>query len=454
MSGNILGTSFASGGFRFDPNISPNNQSFAAAVLAVLRRTGGGGGGGTGQSTPQMRAASFAGAPSITVPTNNVPIDIPFDCTLTQVTILTQGGTGTCTLDVWKTPFGSYPPSSANSIVGSTVPQITGGVAYQDNALTGWTTAFSAGDTLLVNLKTCSVFTQVTIFFELLPTSFVSNGYTNAQAVAALVAQLAAPTVKVSTTSTAGTSTFFMRADAAPAIDLAMSPSWTGNHSFAPVSGTAVKVTAPSGTYGVVVSGGTTTNQSFGLEVVAGSSASDIALQIVGNNAKLNLQVFGDGSGQVGASNFTWASSTGTNTLKGFGPGANALVDMTPDRVTSLATLTGAGIPAAAMGTASLVRNGKLVIAFIPVLTAAGTTSNNTVQINLPGLPAAFLPATTGNIVVAVTAAGTVAPGLISVSAASSVLPLLPAVSGGTFTGTLSRGLGQSSIIHWICAGQ
>jgi hypothetical protein len=33
--GNILGTSFATAGFSYDPNISPNNQSFSAAVRAV-----------------------------------------------------------------------------------------------------------------------------------------------------------------------------------------------------------------------------------------------------------------------------------------------------------------------------------------------------------------------------------------------------------------------------------
>lgn len=49
---NIIGTSFATSGFTYDANLSPNNQSFAAAVLAILSRLSvyppGTGGGGSG----------------------------------------------------------------------------------------------------------------------------------------------------------------------------------------------------------------------------------------------------------------------------------------------------------------------------------------------------------------------------------------------------------------------
>jgi hypothetical protein len=38
--GNVLGTSFATSGFSFDPNLSPNNQSFSYAVRAVSRFPG------------------------------------------------------------------------------------------------------------------------------------------------------------------------------------------------------------------------------------------------------------------------------------------------------------------------------------------------------------------------------------------------------------------------------
>lgn len=107
---NILGTSFARSGFTWDPNLSPNNQSFSSAVLAVALRYG----------------------------------------------FTTQAGTG------------------------------GGGTAT-----------------------------------------------------------LSGPTNKVSTTSTAGTSTAAMRSDGAPAIDQAMAPVWTGVHSFA-TSVQYTAITAPS----------------------------------------------------------------------------------------------------------------------------------------------------------------------------------------------------------------
>jgi len=34
----LFGTGFATSGFSFDPNLSPHNQAFVAAVLAVLAR--------------------------------------------------------------------------------------------------------------------------------------------------------------------------------------------------------------------------------------------------------------------------------------------------------------------------------------------------------------------------------------------------------------------------------
>jgi hypothetical protein len=141
------------------------------------------GGGGAANSAPEVRGASFSGGTTIiVVPTNNVPINIREDCTITAAILLTQGGTGSCVLDIWKQPYGSYPPTVANSICSSNKPTISSGVKNA-STLVGWDTALSANDTLLVNLTSCSTFTAVSLFLVLTPVgSTPSDGYTDERA--------------------------------------------------------------------------------------------------------------------------------------------------------------------------------------------------------------------------------------------------------------------------------
>ena len=100
---------------------------------------------------------------AVTVPAVDVPIYVRSACTLIEATILTQGGTGSCVVDIWKTPIGTYPPTSANSICGGNYPSITSGTTLVKTSLTGWTTAVSAGDTIMFHLTSSSTFTYITI---------------------------------------------------------------------------------------------------------------------------------------------------------------------------------------------------------------------------------------------------------------------------------------------------
>lgn len=89
-------------------------------------------------------------------------LSIPFACTITSSTLLADQ-TGSVVLDIWKTPFASYPPTIANSIVAADFPTITSAQASQDVALTGWTTAISAGDTLMFNVNSATSITRLTL---------------------------------------------------------------------------------------------------------------------------------------------------------------------------------------------------------------------------------------------------------------------------------------------------
>lgn len=79
---------------------------------------------------------------------------VPFACTITSWTLL---GNATCTIDVWKAPYASYPPTAANSIVGAgTKPNIASGFSGQSSTLTSWTTSISAGDIIRLNVSAAS----------------------------------------------------------------------------------------------------------------------------------------------------------------------------------------------------------------------------------------------------------------------------------------------------------
>lgn len=102
----------------------------------------------------------------VVVPTNDVIITLPRACTLTLVTILTVGGTGSCNVDIWKSTLAAFPPVIGGAITGGVPPAITSGKTYTNSVLSGWTTSFSAGDVLLFHLNSSSTFTEISITLQ------------------------------------------------------------------------------------------------------------------------------------------------------------------------------------------------------------------------------------------------------------------------------------------------
>lgn len=96
-------------------------------------------------------------------------LEIPFDCTIQQVTMLADQ-TGTIVVDIWKDTYANYPPDNSDSITASAVPTITSAVKSQDLTLTGWTTSVSAGDILGFNVDNVTDVQRVTIALEVLKT--------------------------------------------------------------------------------------------------------------------------------------------------------------------------------------------------------------------------------------------------------------------------------------------
>jgi len=89
-------------------------------------------------------------------------LEIPFACTITQVTMLADQS-GSIVVDVWKDTYANYPPVDADSITASAVPTISSAVKSQDATLTGWTTSIAAGDILGFNVDSATTVQRVTI---------------------------------------------------------------------------------------------------------------------------------------------------------------------------------------------------------------------------------------------------------------------------------------------------
>lgn len=119
----------------------------------------------------ELRGATFTGGnTAIDAGTvNDVPIYIKQECNITKIVVLTRSTVGSCVIDIWKKPFSNFPPSVADSIMGTSKPTIVSGRTYFDTTLTNVNRFLSAGDTLIVHLDSSSDFTVVGIFIELTP---------------------------------------------------------------------------------------------------------------------------------------------------------------------------------------------------------------------------------------------------------------------------------------------
>lgn len=123
----------------------------------------GGGGGNASRGATWVRPEN-----PIETPVNDVLVLIPDNATITGVSILTIGGPGNCTVDIYVADPGvSYPPGPGDSITGGSPPEITAGEYLYDTTLTGWTTTINAGDVVLFKLSASTNFTYVSVTLHL-----------------------------------------------------------------------------------------------------------------------------------------------------------------------------------------------------------------------------------------------------------------------------------------------
>lgn len=141
----------------------------------------------------------------------------------------------------------------------------------------------------------------------------VANGGTGVTSLASLTAN---PTASVGLTAVNGSASTFMRSDAAPALSQGISPTWTGNHTFAPSSGdTSVTkgnvLLDPGGTTNIGIEIGSTGGASTPyIDFHSGATSNDFDARIIASggtgaagNGKLQMQCasFGVGAPPSGA---------------------------------------------------------------------------------------------------------------------------------------------------------
>ena len=171
-SRNIFTTAPLAGGGALTADLTLTVSLFGSAAPGIVPASGGGSSNflradgswaAPASVVPDFMAGAtwVASSGAVTTPTNDVLFEVPRACTLKEVTILGIGGPGSCTIDIWKSTYSSYPPVVGGSICGGTPPAIAAASKYTNTTLSGWTTGLSAGDILLFHISASTTFSQV-----------------------------------------------------------------------------------------------------------------------------------------------------------------------------------------------------------------------------------------------------------------------------------------------------
>lgn len=107
-------------------------------------------------------STGFDGGGSVLAVGQKVRLPVEFDCTIVGWVLLADQS-GDVELDILKDPYASYAPSGTTSIVASAPPEISGANKNRSSTLTGWTTAVSAGDVLVLDVVSATAITNLSV---------------------------------------------------------------------------------------------------------------------------------------------------------------------------------------------------------------------------------------------------------------------------------------------------
>jgi hypothetical protein len=110
--------------------------------------------------------ANFDGQGSVVLVNSRTYFRTPRAGSISAWSIVAEGTSPTCTIDIWKVATGTTLPTVANTIMG-TKPALATGNALRSTTFTGWsTTTFAANDIWCINIDACSAATKISFYLE------------------------------------------------------------------------------------------------------------------------------------------------------------------------------------------------------------------------------------------------------------------------------------------------
>jgi hypothetical protein len=155
-TGNVYTKS--SGAYSIVANIEgPTGATGATGAIGATGATG-------AQQPPGAAWITLISGVAIALPVNAVPRVISGTYNIKECDVVTEGGPGSCVINVWKLNIGTgYPPTSANDITGGNNVVLSSVSTHADSTLTGWTVGLVQGDVILFTLASTSSFTYIGI---------------------------------------------------------------------------------------------------------------------------------------------------------------------------------------------------------------------------------------------------------------------------------------------------
>ncbi len=109
------------------------------------------------------------GSSSVITSGNKGYLTLPYSGTIISWRMMADT-TGSTSVDVWKTNFAGFPPTSGDSITGGNYPNLTSQQINDSSSLSGWTTTFSSGDIIAFNVLSASTVTRINLTINLIKT--------------------------------------------------------------------------------------------------------------------------------------------------------------------------------------------------------------------------------------------------------------------------------------------